>query len=210
VTPHLRPLNLAEALDRASSLAMRTLLPAGAALLIATLGGFAGAWLIVFVATRAHVPGLGPVILGSFFMFAALVAGVASALTVLLDVYFGRPARLSRMLTGVRRTWLQLSLLMLMHFTVVGVPAIALFEALNTPLVSSPFFATPNGEMTAFFLAIVLLLALIVAYGFAACAGGVAFVGCVGEWSSAVESWLRGGTARLGEAMREERSSTGR
>jgi hypothetical protein len=177
---------------------MRTIVPAGAASLIAIAVGFGGAWLIVFVSTHAHVPGLGPVILGSFFLFAGVVAGVASVVTVLLDVYFGRPARLSRMLTGVRRTWLQLSLLMLTYFTVVSVPAIAVFAALSNPQFSSPFFSTPNGEVAAFFLTMVVLLALIVAYGFAACVGGVAFVGCIGEWSSAVESWLRGWDRSIG------------
>ena len=179
MTPTLRPLSFSEMLDRAFVLSVRTVLPMAAVIGLTVGLGFGGAWTMVYVGVVfAHAPGIAPAIIACVFLFAVIVAGCGAALTGQIDAYFGRPVQLSRMLTGARRTWPQLSLLFIIYLAICGLLAgivIALFYA---------------GVWFGF---LILFVCLIIAlYGFVFSLGYVAFVGCVAEWSPALEAWERG------------------
>jgi hypothetical protein len=195
MTPLLRPLSFSEMADRAFFLAVRTLLPMAAVVPLTAAIAFGGAWVIVYVAVvYAHVPTLIPAILGCFFLFAVVVAGHGAALTGEVDAYFGRPVRFSRMLTGARHTWPQLMLAFLIYFVMFGLlagVAIALYFAAIWFASEFPFLRSSPGNIISIGIVILTFCLLLALYALIQCVGYIAFVGCVAEWSPALESWER-------------------
>ena len=194
MTPLLRPLSFSEMLDRAFALAVRTVLPIAAVIALMFGISFGGAFSIVYVSTRLHVPAVLGLILAAIFFFALTVAGQGAALTGLVDAYFGRTVKFSRMLTGSRRTWPQLSLLSLFYvltLAVVGVVAIALFFGGVWFSEHLAFLRTLPGSIVGIVLAIFLFCLIFALISLVCCVAYVAFVGCVAEWRPAVESWQR-------------------
>jgi len=191
VTPLLRPLSFSEMLDRAFALALRTILPVGAVVVVAVAGGYAGALAMVYGALKVHV-GLPALLIAGVFMFSVLIAGVAAGLSGQIDGYLGRPVRLRRMLSDARHVWRRLALLALLYAAMLIVPvvaALALVEGGSLLAGQVKFFSTIFG---AALLAIPFGVLLLTGYGFVSAVGCIAFVGCVAEWSSALDSWQLG------------------
>jgi hypothetical protein len=196
MTPALRPLSFSEMLDRAFVLSLRTLLPMAAVVALMVGLAFGGAWTIVYLGVVvAHAPSLVPAIFAGLYVFAVIVAGHAAALTGLIDAYFGRPVQLSRMLTGARRTWPQLSLLFVIYLAICGLlggVVIALFYAGVWFGNQLPFVRSWPGAIVGIGFVILFICIVIALYGFVLTLGYIAFVGCVAEWSPALEAWERG------------------
>lgn len=196
MTPTLRPLSFSEMLDRAFVLSVRTVLPMAAVIGLTVGLGFGGAWTMVYVGVVfAHAPGIAPAIIACVFLFAVIVAGCGAALTGQIDAYFGRPVQLSRMLTGARRTWPQLSLLFIIYLAICGLLAgivIALFYAGVWFGGHLPFIRIWPGAIIGIGFLILFVCLIIALYGFVFSLGYVALVGCVAEWSPALEAWERG------------------
>jgi hypothetical protein len=196
VTPTLRPFSFSEMLDRAFGLSVRTLLPVAAIVALTFAVGGGGAWAIFYVgATLAHAPSVLTFILGCLFLFAIVVAGYGAAFTGQVDAYFGRPVQLARMLTGARRTWPQLSLLFVIYLAICGLLAgivIALFYAGVWFGGHLPFIRSWPGAIIGIGFLILFVGIIIALYGFIFSLGYIAFVGCVAEWSPALEAWERG------------------
>jgi hypothetical protein len=195
VTPLLRPLSFSEMLDRAFALAVRTVLPIAAVIALMFGISFGGAWSILYVATRLHVPAALGLILAAIFFIALTIAGQGAALTGLVDAYFGRSVQFSRMLTGSRRTWPQLSLLSLFFFVAFGLlagVAIALYFGAVWFAGHLPFLRSWPWSIAGIGFLVLLVCMILALDIFVYSVLYVALVGCVAEWRPALESWERG------------------
>ena len=194
MTPLLRPLSFGEMLDRAFAVSLRTALPAAAVAVVALALAFGGARLLLFLAVEARLPTPLPALLGGALMFASIVAGIAALLSAQIDAYLGRRVSLRRMLADSLRSWPRMALLFLLYGAVLFVPvavAVALADGGFWLAQHVHFLSNANGVPGILLIGAPLGLAFVAGYGFALALAGVAFTGCMAEWTPAVEAWLR-------------------